>query len=277
MASANAKKLLPPEMYLQKHSLKTYVHDAVASVLHRKDENKPLDVLVDYFESVTSGTHVVFREYAYVAATLYNRVSFLKLFWRTYAQMALKGAAMNVRDYLSLLRLLCPDFPEELTDHLPQSARGDTMSFSDFIYAFEVILCYNHFLVRCLFRYVAIQDGRTLEELTEGREVWGYEHTDIPKGIKWPVVTIQHTMEASLFGKAVIDLASSHLMYKEICQCCPSMDTLEEVLSGCHQLTFDQFLLRLCASDRVRNEIGVLPPRSQFLSASIALQLDSKS
>lgn len=254
---------------MQKHSLAIYVQDAVAFVLKRKDEDKPLDVLVDYFESVTSGTHVAFREYAYITATPYNRVSFLKLFWKTYAQMALKGAAMSVRDYLSLLRLLCPDFPEELTDQLPQSITDDAMSFSDFIYAFEVILCYNHFLVRCLLLYIAIQDGRSLEELTEGGEVWRNEHTVPPKGMVWPVVTVQHTMEASRFGKAVMDLASSHL-----CQGCPSVNTLEDVLSGFHHLTFDQFLLKLCASDLVRNEIGVLPPRNQFLSASIAMQLN---
>ena len=97
MASSNATTLLAPEVYLQKHCLMTYIQDAVAYVLQRKGEAKPLEVLVEYFGSVKSGTHVAFREYSYVIATPHNRTSFLKLFWRTYAQIALKGGPMNVK------------------------------------------------------------------------------------------------------------------------------------------------------------------------------------
>ena len=272
MASTNAKKLLAPEAYLQKHCLMTYVQDAVGFVLQRKDYAEPLDVLVEYFASVKSGTHIAFREYSYVAATPYNRAAFLKLFWRTYALIALKGHAMNIRDYLSLLRLLCPDFPEELVHRLPQCVKGDVLSFSDFIYAFQVIFCYHQFLSRCLHLHVAIQDGGTPGE---GSATWLHGPTcNAPATLDtdWSMAAVQHTVDATTFGEAVVDLASSHLINGEPGRCCPSVQTLVAVFDGCQSLSFDQFVLKLCTSDCVSNEIGVLPRKADFLSTCVALQ-----
>lgn len=275
MASVNAKKLLGPEVYLQKHSLATYIQDAVAVLLQRKDDSKSLDVLAEYFASVKAGTHVAFREYAYMCATPYNRVSFLKLFWRTYAQMALKGTAMNVRDYLSFLRLLCPDFPDVMIDRLPQSLKTNVLSFSDFLYAFEVVLCYKRFLERCQVLHIAIQDGRSLQELIESFASEGHCHSSIAtlsEDVRGSALAAQHhVVETAIFGRAVTELVSNHSNEGESCQCCPSARALEEVFSGCQQLSYDQFVLKLCTSDCVRSEIGVLPPRSRFLSASLAM------
>lgn len=42
------------------------------------------------FASVKEGTHVLLREYTYVKATLHNRASFVRLFWRSFSNIARK-------------------------------------------------------------------------------------------------------------------------------------------------------------------------------------------
>lgn len=53
-----------------------YLQDAIKIILDRKDD-KPLDLLNEYFNTTLKGEHILLREYAFVSATQLNRKSFL--------------------------------------------------------------------------------------------------------------------------------------------------------------------------------------------------------
>lgn len=63
--------------YLEYHKLQIYLQDAIKIILDRKDE-KPLDLLIEYFNTTIKGEHILLREFAFVSATLHNRRSFLQ-------------------------------------------------------------------------------------------------------------------------------------------------------------------------------------------------------
>jgi hypothetical protein len=62
--------------YLETHKMQIYLQDAIKIILDRKDE-KPLDLLNEYFNTTIKGEHILLREYAFVSATQLNRRSFL--------------------------------------------------------------------------------------------------------------------------------------------------------------------------------------------------------
>lgn len=62
--------------YLDNQRMSIYLQDAIKIILDRKDE-KPLDLLNEYFNTTLKGEHVLLREYAFVSSTMLNRKSFL--------------------------------------------------------------------------------------------------------------------------------------------------------------------------------------------------------
>lgn len=62
--------------YLEFYKMQIYLQDAIKIILDRKDE-KPLDLLNEYFNTTLKGEHILLREYAFVSATQLNRKSFL--------------------------------------------------------------------------------------------------------------------------------------------------------------------------------------------------------
>jgi hypothetical protein len=63
--------------YLDNQKMSIYLQDAIKIILDRKDE-KPLDLLNEYFNTTLKGEHILLREYAFVSSTLLNRKSFLQ-------------------------------------------------------------------------------------------------------------------------------------------------------------------------------------------------------
>ena len=142
---------MEPEAYLKKHQLLTYVEDAVTLLLERRDEDpntKPFQLLTDYFESVLNGSHILFREYSFISATPHNRRSFIATFWQAFQKVAERGVAMSAFEYHSLLKLLCTDFPLEVTQKVGNvlSRRCDIIPFPDFAYTFQLVFYFEHFL-----------------------------------------------------------------------------------------------------------------------------------
>ena len=62
--------------YLESYKMSIYLQDAIKIILERRDE-KPLDLLNEYFNTTLRGEHILLREYAFVSATQLNRRSFL--------------------------------------------------------------------------------------------------------------------------------------------------------------------------------------------------------
>ncbi|CAJ0916918.1 unnamed protein product, partial [Ranitomeya imitator] len=118
------------------------------------------------FSSASRGTHVLFRDFAFVQCTPHNRASFLRLFWRCFRTIAKNGDLkisvgkqddpgnltetvrilqdlLAMKEYQCLLQMLCPDFPMDMTQKaarivLMDDAMDCLMSFSDFLYAFQI-------------------------------------------------------------------------------------------------------------------------------------------
>lgn len=63
--------------YLDQYKMSIYLQDAIKIILDRREE-KPLDLLTDYFNTTLRGEHILLKEYAFVSATQLNRKCFLQ-------------------------------------------------------------------------------------------------------------------------------------------------------------------------------------------------------
>ena len=292
--SYSKKPMLEPKLYLRKHCLMEYIEDAISLLLRRKDEDsrvKPLELLAEYFKCVQMGTHVTFREFAFVSATPHNRASFLRLFHQTYLELAEQGDMMKCGDYLSLLRLLCGDFSADLVERVgsvvfSHNAEENLLSFSDFLYTFQVLFLYEQFLGRCQLLYGSGAGALSSPSLSGIKVVVmptltstsSPEHGHIASSSPSPSPSHCHhhhhhtsasssdnsVRPAKSLLKAVCSL-SSQLREREPWMSVPSPECIQGLWnSSCKQaeLSFYDFVLLLSRSDSVNAEIGVLPPRT---------------
>ena len=289
--AGSASVALDPEHYLKKHHVLTYIEDVVHFLLERKDEDpktKPFELLAEYFRSVKDGTHILFREYAFVSKTPHNCASFVKAFWQSYTEVASRGGPMKIMEYLSLLRLLCYDFPTEVVQKVAQAvfshdAMENVISFPDFLYTFQVLFCYKDFLNHCEGLFSSISSGQvhhlsvggtvvvsipSVAEQDSTRPETAPENIVREYNSSPPEYTKQ--IDTEVFAKAVTNLIQRQ-QEKEPWQCCPSVDTVREVLSGIPKLSFLDFILALSRSERVNAELGVLPPRINLFGGSPSL------
>jgi len=121
---ADERHALSSADYLERCRLDLYLTDVVELLLSSREE-RPLEFVSEYFDTVVSGTHVAGRHHSFCAASPHNRVSLMLL-----AQNAFKNFdEMLAADLHQLLQLLCPDFPVDLVMqaarrlHPEQSAR----------------------------------------------------------------------------------------------------------------------------------------------------------
>lgn len=286
---------IEPELYLKKHHLMTYIEDAVTFLLERKDEDpktKPYKLLAEYFESIKKGTHVLYRDYSFVSITPHSRGSFIRLFWYSFAEVADRGDSMRVMEYLSLLRLLCHDFPSSLVQKVARvifsyDAMENLVSFPDFLYTFQVVFYYESFLQRCELICADIVSGQTQVNLLDGASTVVVsmpstsEYHGTRPGTASSVQSLmsveddvasqaaQHKPESPLqpevFSRAVLNL--SMRMEKEPWERCPSSQLLMELIVDLASVTFYDFVLALSRSEQVNSEIGALPERNRLLTA----------
>ena len=107
--------------------------------------------VADYFVGVQHGTQLLFREFFFVKATPQYRLSLVKLFYDCFKPIGHRGDLLNIREYHSLVTLICPDFPLEIIQKTAQFILTDDameclVAFYDFIYAFPVQFLYEEFL-----------------------------------------------------------------------------------------------------------------------------------
>lgn len=89
-----------------------YLQDAIKIILDRKDE-KPLDLLNEYFNTTLRGEHILLREYAFVSSTHLNRKSFLQQVRKVFHQTP-HYKIVTALDYHQMICLVCSDFPRTL-------------------------------------------------------------------------------------------------------------------------------------------------------------------
>lgn len=294
-----------PEVYLKKHHLMAYIEDAVTFLLERKDEDpktRPYKLLAEYFESIKKGTHVLYRDYSFVSLTPHSRSSFVRLFWYSFAEVADRGDSMRVMEYLSLLRLLCHDFPSGLVQKVARvifsyDAMENLVNFPDFLYTFQVVFYYESFLQRCELICADIVSGQAPLNLLDCASTMVVsmpstsEYGTRPDTANSMLSTLsteddacpstphkpESPLQAEIFSRAVTNLCLR--MEKEPWERCPNPQLLAELITDLASVTFYDFVLALSRSEQINNEIGALPERSRLLTAersAVFNQLTSK-
>lgn len=250
------------ERYLAKHHVLVYLEDGIAQLLEQKEENpkiNPIKILSEYFTSLRDGNHTMFREFQFIQATPHNRASFVKLFWKCYRQIGKKGDLLSIQEYHSLVTLLCPDFPFETVQKtariiLLDDALDCLISFTDFIYAFQVQFYYEEFLDKCLEIYQSMMQTQSSPR-NPVVVPSASEDTRIHQNSHHP----SDGVDAMQYFRAVYPLCD-RMPYMT-----PPADALKEILFNVPRVSFYGFLMAIAKSEAINTHIGRLPAKAELL------------
>lgn len=249
------------ERYLTKHHVLLYMEDSIAQLLESREENprlNPIKILSDYFTALRDGNHTMFREYQFIRLTPHNRASFVKLFWKCYKQIGKKGDLLSIQEYHALITLLCSDFPFEIVQKtariiLLDDALDCLISFSDFIYAFQVQFYYEEFLDKCLEIYQSMMQTHSSPR----------NPVVVPSGTDDTKIHANHLpgdgVDAMQYFRAVYPLCD-RMSYST-----PPAEALKEILFNVPRISFYGFLMAIAKSDAINEHIGRLPPKAELL------------
>ncbi|XP_058501052.1 centriolar satellite-associated tubulin polyglutamylase complex regulator 1 [Solea solea] len=253
--------------YLGDSHVLFYLSDAVTQLLEHKEEYSQFGVsryFAEYFSSVKNSNHVLFREFNYITATPHNRSSFIRVFWRCYRQIGKSGELLSVLEFRSLLQLLCPDFPVEMVQStgrivLMDDAVDCMMSFSDFIYAFQLQLYFREFLDSVLTIYQDLLAGKSPNTVIVPTST---SVEQLP-----PVATEENDkerqqrdgVEASTLAECV-DALCDRFKHSH-----PSRSSMTEILAEKDKICFYSFLMSLSKHGGVNQDIGALPSMAELL------------
>ncbi|XP_073760769.1 centriolar satellite-associated tubulin polyglutamylase complex regulator 1 isoform X2 [Callorhinus ursinus] len=254
---------LPDYEYLAQRHVLTYMEDAVCQLLENKEDISQYGVarfFTEYFNSVCQGTHILFREFSFIQATPHNRASFLRAFWKCFRTVGKNGDLLTMREYHCLLQLLCPDFPLELTQKaarivLMDDAMDCLMSFSDFLFAFQIQFYYSEFLESVAAIYQDLLAGKNPNTVIVPTSSSGQHRQRPPLG----EASVLEGVEASLFSQCLENLCDRH-KYS-----CPPPALVKEVLSNVQRLTFYGFLVALSKHHGINQALGALPDKGDLM------------
>uniref|UniRef100_A0A1A8E3Z8 Centriolar satellite-associated tubulin polyglutamylase complex regulator 1 n=1 Tax=Nothobranchius kadleci TaxID=1051664 RepID=A0A1A8E3Z8_NOTKA len=257
---------VPAERYLADSQVLFYLTDAVTQLLEHKEEYTQFGLIryfAEYFSSVKNSNHVLFREFNYIRATQHNRASFIRVFWRCFRQIGKSGDLLSVPEYRSLLQLLCPDFPLEVVQStarivLTEDATDCLMSFSDFIYAFQLQFYYQEFLDSVLEIYLDLLAGKSpntvivptsssIEQLLSAT----VEDNDKEEQ--------QTGVDSSTLSQCV-DALCDRINYSH-----PSRSCVRDILEQTDRVTYSGLLVSLAEHESINQTIGALPSRAELL------------
>ncbi|XP_017717497.1 PREDICTED: UPF0705 protein C11orf49 homolog isoform X1 [Rhinopithecus bieti] len=254
---------LPDYEYLAQRHVLTYMEDAVCQLLENREDISQYGIarfFTEYFNSVCQGTHILFREFSFVQATPHNRVSFLRAFWRCFRTVGKNGDLLTMKEYHCLLQLLCPDFPLELTQKaarivLMDDAVDCLMSFSDFLFAFQIQFYYSEFLDSVAAIYEDLLSGKNPNTVIVPTSSSG-QHRQRPA---LGEAGMLEGVEASLFYQCLENLCDRH-KYS-----CPPPALVKEALSNVQRLTFYGFLMALSKHHGINQALGALPDKGDLM------------
>lgn len=244
-----------------------YLNDAVNQLLEHKEEYTQFGVIryfAEYFSSVKNSNHILFREYNYIKATPHNRTSFIKVFWRCYRQIGKSGDLLSMQEYRSLLQLLCPDFPMEVVQSaarivLMDDAIDCLMSFSDFLYAFQLQLYYQEFLDSALEIYQDLLAGKS------PNTVFVPTSTSIEQ--LPPLAAEENDKEEQ--QQDGVDTSTMAQCIEALCDrfkhSYPARSCMREVLKQNDKISYYSFLMSLAKHETVNQTIGALPIKAELL------------
>ncbi|XP_051740801.1 centriolar satellite-associated tubulin polyglutamylase complex regulator 1 isoform X1 [Ctenopharyngodon idella] len=254
---------LTVDEYLAETNVVFYLNDAVTQLLEHKEEYSQFGVVryfAEYFTSVKNGNHVLFREFSYIKATPHNRETFIHIFWKCFRQIGKNGDLLAMSEYSSLLQLLCPDFPTEMVQNtarivLTDDATDCLMSFSDFIYSFQIQFYYEEFVESVSMIYEDLLSGKSpntvivptstsVEQLSSAAN----EEPDAQEGV-----------DSSIFCECIEGLCE-RFKHKF-----PSIVAIKEILESSQRVSFYGFLMALAKHEGVNQDINALPNKSDLL------------
>uniref|UniRef100_A0A8D0GGJ0 Centriolar satellite-associated tubulin polyglutamylase complex regulator 1 n=1 Tax=Sphenodon punctatus TaxID=8508 RepID=A0A8D0GGJ0_SPHPU len=260
----------------QRHVL-TYMEDAVSQLLENREDISQYGIarfFTEYFNSVHQGTHILFREFSFIQATPHNRASFLRTFWRCFRTLGKNGGKFSKIHHCfdsctpSLLsmntceekKLLCPDFPMELTQKaarivLMDDAMDCLMSFSDFLFAFQIQFYYSEFLESVAAIYQDLLTGKNPNTVIVPTSSSGQHRSRQAPSECNPLDGV----EASVFYQCLESLCDRS-KYS-----CPPSAVVKEVLSSVQRLTFYGFLMALAKHHGINRALGALPDKGELL------------
>ncbi|KAM9854527.1 centriolar satellite-associated tubulin polyglutamylase complex regulator 1 [Aulostomus maculatus] len=258
---------VPDDEYLADSNVLFYLSDAVTQLLEHKEEYTQFGVIryfAEYFSSVKNSNHILFREFNYIKATPHNRASFIRVFWRCYRQIGKSGDLLSVLEYRSLLQLLCPDFPMEMVKSaarivLMDDAIDCLMSFSDFIYAFQLQFYYQEFLDSMLVIYQDLLAGKSPNTVIVPTSTSVEQLPLLATEENNKEQQQQDTVEASLLAQC-IDALCDRFKHSH-----PPRSCLREVLEETDKVSYYTLLMNLAKHETINQTIGALPSKTELL------------
>ncbi|GFN86687.1 upf0705 protein c11orf49-like protein [Plakobranchus ocellatus] len=254
------------EKYLAKYHILTYIEDSLLQLLEHREENSkvvPAKFLCEYFCSLRDGNHTMFREFSFIRSTPHNRASFVVLFWKCFRQIGKKGDLLSIQEYHSLLGLLCPDFPFQLVQKtarivLIDDALDCLISFSDFIYAFQVQFYYEEFLEKTLGIYQSLLQTMhsprdpVIVPTSGGNDAKIHQNTHSPAD----------GLDAMQFFRAIYPVLD------RVDYSTPPLMCLKEILFNVPRISFYEFMMAIAKSDSINAHIGRLPGKGELLEGA---------
>lgn len=242
--------------YLERHRVLQYVEDAINQLLEQKEETPkmvPARFLSDYFRSVHEGKNVLFREFEYISGTPRNKKTLISLFWRCFNKLTGYGELLSVKEYHSLLCLLCYDFPLDIvqkTAHivLMEDSLDCLMSFVDFVYAFQIQFYYEEYLSICHEAYDHLANDSSIVVPTSS--MWQQKKKNSSQSSN-EGVSSQGLFEAIEKLKTKLPKGCSSPLSKHI----------HTELSRSSKITYYGLLMGMSRNELINSEIGVLPNR----------------
>uniref|UniRef100_A0A7N9IFK7 Centriolar satellite-associated tubulin polyglutamylase complex regulator 1 n=1 Tax=Macaca fascicularis TaxID=9541 RepID=A0A7N9IFK7_MACFA len=170
------------------------------------------------------------------------------------------GDLLTMKEYHCLLQLLCPDFPLELTQKaarivLMDDAMDCLMSFSDFLFAFQIQFYYSEFLDSVAAIYEDLLSGKNPNTVIVPTSSSG-QHRQRPA---LGEAGMLEGVEASLFYQCLENLCDRH-KYS-----CPPPALVKEALSNVQRLTFYGFLMALSKHHGINQALGALPDKGDLM------------
>ncbi|XP_069640649.1 centriolar satellite-associated tubulin polyglutamylase complex regulator 1 isoform X2 [Haliaeetus albicilla] len=177
---------------------------------------------------------------------------------------------LTAQEYHCLLQLLCPDFPMELTQKaarivLMDDAMDCLMSFSDFLFAFQIQFYYSEFLESVAAIYQDLLAGKNPNTVIVPTSSSGQHRQRQPQNDCSPLDGV----EASLFYQCLESLCDRS-KYS-----CPPSALVKEMLSSAQRLTFYGFLMALAKDQGINRALGALPDKGDlFLDPTMDQELE---
>ncbi|XP_068996076.1 centriolar satellite-associated tubulin polyglutamylase complex regulator 1 [Embiotoca jacksoni] len=258
---------VPAEEYLADSTVLFYLSDAVTQLLEHREEYTQFGVtrfFSEYFSSVKNSNHVLFREFNYIRATPHNRASFIRVFWRCYRQIGKSGDLLSMLEFRSLLQLLCPDFPVETVQSafrivLMDDAIDCLLSFSDFLYAFQLQFYYQEFLDSVLVIYQDLLAGKSPNTVIVPTSTSIEQLPSVAAEENDKEENQQDGVEPSTLAEC-IDALCDRFKHSH-----PSRSCMREILEQTDKVSYYSFLMSLSKDESINQTVGALPSKAELL------------